>query len=284
MIIIKDKPGQLCNRLWAFTPFISDALESNHKVIILHFYDYYKYFENLKIYKNIRFVKNVESLTFYNIIFKILNRIPESILLRFGVSYNCRSIGNEINLKNKYIFINSWTQIKPNKLLKLAEIQKLFLPKIRYKNKVDNFIFDKRKSFDLIIGVHIRRGDYKKYRNGRYFYTDSNYLNFLFQITKEFEHNKKIAFLLCSNEKINLEVYRNFSIFQVPNANLIEDLYALSKCDYIMGPQSTYSMWASFYGQKPLLFLKKTNSVVKIKEFSIVVSANRFENGNVFTH
>jgi hypothetical protein len=30
------------------------------------------------------------------------------------------------------------------------------------------------------------------------------------------------------------------------------DLYALAKYDYILGPLSSYSQWASFYGNKPL--------------------------------
>ena len=56
MLILKDKPGQLCNRLWAFSPFISDALENNYKVKILHFYDYYEYFENLESFNNLSFI------------------------------------------------------------------------------------------------------------------------------------------------------------------------------------------------------------------------------------
>ena len=31
----------------------------------------------------------------------------------------------------------------------------------------------------------------------------------------------------------------------------IGDLYSLAACDYIIGPPSTYTQWASFYGQVP---------------------------------
>jgi hypothetical protein len=30
------------------------------------------------------------------------------------------------------------------------------------------------------------------------------------------------------------------------------DLYALAKCDYLLGTLSSFSQWASFYGNKPL--------------------------------
>jgi hypothetical protein len=33
--------------------------------------------------------------------------------------------------------------------------------------------------------------------------------------------------------------------------HFIEDLYALASCDYIIGPPSTFSQWASFYGNVP---------------------------------
>jgi hypothetical protein len=32
----------------------------------------------------------------------------------------------------------------------------------------------------------------------------------------------------------------------------VEDLYSLARCDYLLGPPSTFSLWASFYGNVPL--------------------------------
>lgn len=284
MIIIKDKQGQLCNRLWAFTPFINEALENNTKIIILHFYDYYDYFEDLNIYKKIKFIENKEKLIFYNRLFRILNKIPAKILFHLGIAYKTKNYSSKIKLKNRLIFIDGWSHKKPNKKIEITKIQKLFRPKKIYTNKVDQLLLNKRKTSDLIIGVHIRRGDYKEYKNGKYFFSDSTIINFLYQLIKDFGETQKITFLLCSNEKLNLNCYKEFSVFQINNSNLIEDLYGLSKCDYILGPPSTYSMWASFYGQKPLLFLKNPNLIVKKKDFSIVVSQNRFENGHIFSH
>ncbi len=284
MLILKDKPGQLCNRLWAFTPFINEALEDKTKVIILHFYDYYEYFEDLKVNKNIKFIENKKKVVFYNRLMGILNKIPKPILYNLRINYKDKGCVTKIRPKNRLVIINSWSHKKPNNKLKIAQIQKLFRPKSIYTNKVDAIFINKRKSFDLIIGVHIRRGDYKEFKNGIYYYSDSIITNFLSQIEDELGHTKKITFLLCSDEKINLDVYKDFSVFQIHNANLIEDLYGLSKCDYIIGPPSTFSMWASFYGQKPLLFIKESNMLVKKQDFSIIVSQNKFENGNIFSH
>lgn len=286
MIILKDKQGQLCNRLWAFSPFISESLEQESKIIILHFYDYYYFFENLSIYQNVKFLKDEKKLKPYKILFKILNNLPNKAFLKICILYGDNICISKLKLKHKLVILDGWRNKKPKKPLNLEKIQKLFRPKKKYTDEIDNLFFNKRKDFNLIIGVHIRRGDYKEFKGGKYYYSDEIIINYLSQLIKEFKQSKKITFLLCSNENIDTKFYKNsqFSIFQVQNTNLIKDLYALSNCDYIVGPPSTYSMWASFYGQKPLLFIKEPNYKIKRKEFSIVVSQNKFENGRVFTH
>lgn len=284
MIIIKDRPGQLCNRLWAFTPFINYGIEHNTKVVVLYFGDYYDYFDNLKIFKNISFVRSRTMLRIYRLMFKLLERLPKSMLSLFGVIYEPDPYNAKMDYNKGIVIIDSWNREKPDVSLKTDEIQKLFLPKLDFRDKVDDIIAVKKESFDIIIGVHIRRGDYKKYRNGRYYYSDPKFVDFLSQLTKEFDQNLKLAFLICSNEKINLEAYSDYFTFQIPDTNLMEDLYALSKCDYIFGPLSSFSMWASFYGQKPLLFIKSSNTKLRLKDFSIIASQGRFKNGKVYTH
>ncbi|MFN5837557.1 MAG: hypothetical protein ACK47J_12755, partial [Pseudanabaena sp.] len=51
---------------------------------------------------------------------------------------------------------------------------------------------------------------------------------------------------------------------------IIEDLYSMAKCDYLIGPPSTYSMWASFYGMVPLLHIYDKHQIINLKDFLIV--------------
>lgn len=286
MIIIKDKPGQLCNRLWAFTPFINEAIENNVNLVVLYFYEYYQYFENLEIFNNVNFIKNKHKALIYKLLISILKLVSKNILSSIGILYHTKSSQNLLNQKSKLVIISGWHQQKPDKALRLADIQQLFRPKAIYTRRVDEILKQEKNNSDLIIGVHIRRGDYIEYRNGIYYYSDSDIINYLIQLQKEFGSNKKTTFLLCSNEKINTNAYinRQIPVFQIPDANLIEDLYALSKCNYIIGPPSTFSMWASFYGQTPLCFVKQKNMILRKDDFSVVTSQNRFKNGKVFTH
>jgi hypothetical protein len=47
------------------------------------------------------------------------------------------------------------------------------------------------------------------------------------------------------------------------------DLHALARCDYIFGPQSTFTQWASFYGNKPLLLLKDADDRLERAKFRV---------------
>jgi hypothetical protein len=49
----------------------------------------------------------------------------------------------------------------------------------------------------------------------------------------------------------------------------VGDLYALARCDYIMGPPSTYTQWASFYGNQPLYHLRSGDDRVEREKFRV---------------
>lgn len=68
------------------------------------------------------------------------------------------------------------------------------------------------------------------------------------------------------------------------NPAIVEDLYALSRCNYIMGPPSTFTMWASFIGDVPLRIVKYSNENIERDEFSPILYQNVFKNGKVFSH
>ena len=62
-----------------------------------------------------------------------------------------------------------------------------------------------------------------------------------------------------------------FNQFEVytETGHLIEDLYCLAKCDYLMGPNSTYTSWASIYGNVPLCHLQEREQVLQLSDFNI---------------
>jgi len=117
------------------------------------------------------------------------------------------------------------------------------------KTKVCRVLGEKRGA-GILVGVHIRRGDYKTYLGGRYYWDREAYL----QIVRTIKHQlypAKAQFLFCSNEA-------DFFNHEFPEESILTsggiagDLLSLSMCDLIVGPPSTFSLWAAFMGSTPL--------------------------------
>ncbi|MEM1060098.1 MAG: hypothetical protein AAGK14_12685 [Verrucomicrobiota bacterium] len=105
-----------------------------------------------------------------------------------------------------------------------------------------------------VLGVHIRATDYHRWRQGSQFVPPEAFES---QIEAYRKHRGgKIAVLIASDEpKIKDRFSARPGCFSF-DLDLYEDLYALSLCDYLIGTgMSTYSAWASFVGEIPLLRL-----------------------------
>ncbi|MEA5612883.1 hypothetical protein VB671_09130 [Nodularia spumigena UHCC 0040] len=64
---------------------------------------------------------------------------------------------------------------------------------------------------------------------------------------------------------------RKFTIYFSDDSPVI-DLYTLSKCDYIVGPVSTFSEWAAFYGNKLLYHLSSDKLPECLENFQYIES------------
>ena len=95
--------------------------------------------------------------------------------------------------------------------------------------------------------------------DGKYFYTLAEYENMMCKIT-DFFPGEKVAFLITSNENISTSYFSSLNCFVIPNSFSIKDLHGLSQTDYIIGPPSTFSAWASLYGDIPLYFIENSKN------------------------
>ena len=107
------------------------------------------------------------------------------------------------------------------------------------------------------LGVHIRRGDYARWYDGKYFYNDQQYLTIIKQFIKL--HPDTTVFICGNDPALDHQLYRKeLSGTKVvfPKGNAAEDLCVLSQCDYLIGPPSTFSLTASMYHDIPLYWIK----------------------------
>lgn len=101
------------------------------------------------------------------------------------------------------------------------------------------------------LGVHIRRTDYKHFQGGRFYYSYSIYLNWI-------EHVRsligQVQILFFSDDPSYVAKYLGGQ-GRLNNGSAKEDLALLSQCDFILGPPSTFSMWATFIGDKSAMHM-----------------------------
>lgn len=173
-------------------------------------------------------------------------------------------------LKRKMILVDGW----------YARFYDLFL---KYKQDIiDLFQFDEtvRKTVNqmltslpaahLRLGVHIRRGDYRTWQGGRYFFNDEQYIRQIRQFMNLHEAEEIQVFICGNDPELNEEIYRNTlnkAKVYFPKGNPAEDLYLLSCCDFLMGAPSTFSLVASMYHNTPLYWIEDPDNSLSNDSF-----------------
>lgn len=290
MVIIGNKCGQLCNRLFLFSHFIANSIEYDYELINPCFYEYCNLFSATNENDFGTYNISVKYGSFHNLLTllgeyliptmgRLFRSSPFHRIEFIDYTFDAKNIIFDLNnkefidkVKSKKIVISyGWLFRDYENVRKHVEkIRAIFRPEDNYLNKVKTLIRESRHSADVLIGVHLRKGDYKTFEGGKYLFGDNVYFDKMQQVKDLFEkEGQKTSFLLCSNEAIDKEHFLELNINLGPG-QLVEDLYALAECDYIIGPPSTFSMWASFYGEVPLLQINSEGKEVRLEDFGVV--------------
>lgn len=120
---------------------------------------------------------------------------------------------------------------------------------------------------DLLIGIVIRREDYKGYAGGKYFFSMHSYRTIADRCGVLFPA-KNIKYFLCSVSIETMGAMKGLDYFYRPFYP-IENLQVLSSCDYILSPPSTYAMWASLVGDVPLCLISDPSYPFTLDDFAV---------------
>ena len=187
---------------------------------------------------------------------------------------SCMLEEEELNLikTKKIIVINAWDIRCPNSI-KLAGqfIRKLLQPASNYIKPASDFIISLRRNYDCLIGIHARRGDYKDYLDGRYYYSWEKYKTWILELKIILENHgfSKIGFVLCSDEKPSANLLREENIHHRDNKHYMEDLHSLTLCNYNIGPPSSFGTWISWFGKVPRFILSNNAEITSLDHFII---------------
>jgi len=248
MIFVRDK-GRMCNNILQYGHVYAWAHEHERRSVSMRFCYKYQYF-------------NICSSPYHNFFTYIFAKYAAKCgLLPVAAFHNPKGNAEAMaTLESKRnVVVEGWEVRFYDLFLKYRrEITEMFDFRPAIKNKISNYISKTAKEDSLRLGVHIRRGDYKTWKGGKYFYDDDTYINYICQFAKLHEE-KTICIYICGNDtaldKQNYESRLQGMAVHFPNGNPAEDLCLLSECDYIIGAPSTFSLVAAMYRDIPLCWM-----------------------------
>lgn len=240
--------GRTCNCFWSYVSLLNVAMNTSSRILVPIFDPTIGDYPRLLHCGWLRF-------PFYNrlmlCVFGLRRSRSLAVLLFDNRLWNYRTLCDRYPFR----FINGY-----NLRYNLIEdknkeaIRDFFVPVDAVSVPVLHLFDYKRESFRKIIGVHIRRGDYCSWHGGRYFFGFDVYADACRKLVRMFGE-RDVVFFFASEEPVPQDPFYGVPFFQTPDRTVTQDLYALSLCDCVVGPPSSFSRFAAFRGNIPIAFL-----------------------------
>lgn len=278
MVILQNKNGQLGNRLLIFSNFIGHAIHYGYRLCNPMFDEYVPLFrctreDDFGPYPiSVRGRGPLSAHAFERLTYLAMQGLPRSPWHHYfrwrGLEpFDLNDPAFVALARSKAVFVFGWMLRDTAHLLEHAGlIRHLFTPDPPVMDRVRRATDDARRGADVLVGVHIRRGDYRRHMGGRYFFADTVYADMMRQTADLIGGNRRVRFLVCSNETVAPEPFAGLDVAHGPGSAL-DDLYALAQCDRLIGPPSTFTKWASFHGQVPLDWIRSADQRIRDEDF-----------------
>jgi hypothetical protein len=154
--------------------------------------------------------------------------------------------------QKRLLILQGWHYVDDHAIQAHADsVRAYFAPRRHYLASANRVIAAARAKADVVVGLHIRRGDYRWVHGGQFLYSHADYSAAIQTVTGLLGRNA--AFVVCAEEPFDLSAASDLPVYS-GTGHFVEDLYTLAACDYVIGPPSTYTAWASFYGDTPVYY------------------------------
>ncbi len=255
MIFVRDK-GQMCNNLLQYAHLYAWGREHGKKTVSMRFAYKYQYFH----------ICHTRWHWFITYLFAkwgaALHLIP---CVTFPFEKGPDTTTQERKMLNlPCCVVEGWRVEYPMLFLKYRqEIVQLFTFNLPIQQKVKNWMDSNSSKESLRLGVHIRRGDYARWMEGKYYFTDHIYAAHITRFASLHPDRDVVVYISTNDKEVDVRQFRascNLDSIHLLHGNAAEDLCMLSLCDYLIGPPSTYSLVASMYNDAPLYWMMNANA------------------------
>jgi hypothetical protein len=295
LFVLGLRTGRLANRLVLFASFIAFAKEHGHRVLNFTFHSYAHLFETTRVDIGCRYPVPgqrswVDAVPGFSPLLRktrILYHAARAtsvlqsrwhILGKSAVTIFPAGPGRATELESpemqaqfrdaQTVFAYGWNFRAERCVKRHTDTIKAYFRPTEENDLASRQAVDRlRERSDVVIGVHMRKGDYAIWKDGKYLFETSTYAGWMRSLKEQFP-GRKVSFLICSNESHQELEFPGLLVGFGPGSP-VGDLYALAKCDYVFGPVSTFSQWASFYGNVPMLHLFDRDTQIERNKFQV---------------
>ncbi len=285
LVILRATGNELSNQLWNYASVYSYTLERKCRLENPSFFEYGNYF---RIPAPNLFVKLFFFLPFTNytkrknsFMRRLWRKSYEYYVKIITTDYEESILSSDNSKNNPYylppthedkelsaleksfdtIYFDGWLFRNPIGLQKyMEEILTYFRPRQDIENGITAQIQKLRGEFKHIVGVHIRQGDYQTWRGGAYFVPQARVRDILDEYLRATNNSApETCFVITSDGPVDTSLFGGLHIF-VSMENAVHDLFLLSATDTIIGSNSTFGAFASYYGDIPHIIM--TNETI----------------------
>lgn len=250
MLFVRDK-GRMCNNLLQYGHVYAWAREHGLRAISMRFAYKYPYF-------------HIGTTCWHNFTVYAVAKAAAAVGLLPRATFDSPEGNDEamaLLQRRRWLMVEGWYVRFYDLFLKYKEeILRLFAFNEAVKESVKSTLSASGKEGALRLGVHIRRGDYRTWMDGKYYFSDEVYIDYVRRFAA-MHKGKPLYVYICGNDpSLDKEKFRTLlpeGTVCFPNGNPGEDLCLLSECDWIIGAPSTFSLVASMYHNRPLCWMQR---------------------------
>lgn len=260
MIFARDK-SQMCNNLLQFAHVYAYGREHGRHVLSMRFSYKYPYF----------YISNTKHVNFF--LYLVAKYAAALRLIPTANFKDDCNFAEQVRIieKHRNVVVSGWNVRFYELFLKYrGEICSLFAFKSTISDKISTFMHEvETESEDannqsvtfkknIRLGLHIRRGDYDTFKGGAYYFNNKTYAEHIRWFCGLLSNCDTVHVYISTNDiTVSVETFQSLCSdlpvkIHILGGNQAEDLCLLSKCDYIIGPPSTYSLVAAMYNDIPL--------------------------------
>jgi hypothetical protein len=252
MVILSKAFGGLSNRLFQHIHLNSFCME--HHVLFSNFFVRYA---NTRTYSLMALAPFLSR--------KLLVFSGRAKMIHFETEDADHTLHERMMSDENLVFVEGWAY----RNLRLTRLHRKFYRKMFYGEEpplnAQRILTDTKRN----IAVHVRRRDYKHWQGGKYYFSDSVYLNAIDQIVGLISGDYRILIFTDDSSIDSWTYLARYPDVYVSVHDERADHYLMSLCDYIVGPPSTFSMWASYIGNTKFCHIKGQGEIIQENSFTI---------------